>query len=525
MADTSASPRHESARPGLLAATLSWLGQALPTAVVLVVLGGVAVWGHHTGWRWPGLSAAPAASAEPNDWCAEHNVPESICVECKPELLPHSASRWCQKHGVYDCPTCYPAVAQLNEPPQLPRYDTLAALSLIERPENNRHCKLHLHHIQFASQEAVEKAGIEVELVQEQPMTEAIATPGEINYDPTHVARLSARVPGSVWRVTKKVGDPVKDGEILALIDAAEVGRAKADLLQTLVQHRLKVQTLEGLRSAASSGALPERQLRDAETALSEARLRLLGAQQALVNLGLPVDPEPLRALPEDQLAARIQFLGLPADLAATLDPRTTSANLLPVKAPLDGLVVTREVVAGEVVDSARALFVVADVRRMELTLDVPLEEARRLVLGQPVRFQPDGAPTETAGRLSWISTAVDDHTRTVKVRADLDNRDGNLRAHTFGPGRIVLRAEPNAVVVPKEAVHWEGCCHVVFVRDKDFLRADTPKLFHVRMVRIGARDDKCVEVLAGLLPGEWVAAQGSAVLRAQLLKSRLGAG
>ena len=159
------------------------------------------------------------------------------------------------------------------------------------------------------------------------------------------------------------------------------------------------------------------------------------------------------------------------------------------------------------------------------LTLNVRQEDARHLKLGQPVRFRPSGEGTEAAGTVSWISTAVDEKTRTVKVRADLANPEGRLRASTFGAGRVILREEQSAVVVPNEAVHWEGDCFVVFVRDKDFLAEGAPKVFHVRKVRIGARDAQNTEIIAGVLPGELVATRGSGTLRAELLKNNLGEG
>jgi cobalt-zinc-cadmium efflux system membrane fusion protein len=87
------------------------------------------------------------------------------------------------------------------------------------------------------------------------------------------------------------------------------------------------------------------------------------------------------------------------------------------------------------------------------------------------------------------------------------------------------LRYEPRAVVVPSEAVHWDGCCNVVFVRDKNFLAEGSPKFFHVRKVRTGFKDDNGTEIIVGLLPGEVVASKNSVVLEAQLLKSNLGAG
>ena len=80
-------------------------------------------------------------------------------------------------------------------------------------------------------------------------------------------------------------------------------------------------------------------------------------------------------------------------------------------------------------------------------------------------------------------------------------------------------------MVVPGTAVQWEGCCHVVFVRDKDFLREGAPKVFHVRTVHRGAGEEKETEIIAGVLPGEVVATRGSSLLRAELLKGNLGEG
>ena len=88
--------------------------------------------------------------------------------------------------------------------------------------------------------------------------------------------------------------------------------------------------------------------------------------------------------------------------------------------------------------------------------------------------------------------------------------------------GRIVLREEPKAVVVPTEAVHWDGDCHVVFVRDKNFSRGQ-PEVLSRPRVRPGVREADTTEIIAGLLPGEVIASKNSVVLEAQLLKSNLG--
>jgi cobalt-zinc-cadmium efflux system membrane fusion protein len=169
-------------------------------------------------------------------------------------------------------------------------------------------------------------------------------------------------------------------------------------------------------------------------------------------------------------------------------------------------------------VDASKTLFVIADVRRMTVVLDVRQEDAPRVSVGQTVVFRPDGDEDAVSGKVAWVSTEADEQTRTVKVRAEIDNAAGRLRAHTFGKGRVVLRESPTATAVPTEAIHWEGCCHVVFVRLTD-------EVFQTRKVRIGAKDARFTEVLAGVLPGEVVATEGSHVLKSELLKSKLGAG
>jgi len=87
-----------------------------------------------------------------------------------------------------------------------------------------------------------------------------------------------------------------------------------------------------------------------------------------------------------------------------------------------------------------------------------------------------------------------------------------------------VLRDEPDAIIVPSSAVHWEGCCNVVFVRDRDYFTSPY-KVFNTRSVRPGVVQGETTEMIAGLWPGEVVVTQGSGVLRAELLKGNLGAG
>jgi multidrug efflux pump subunit AcrA (membrane-fusion protein) len=507
-----------------------WLWKTLPTLAVMAVLAGLGYAGHHTGWKLPKFSELNGSAASvPDDWCTEHGVPELFCVACNPDEFPKPKDfGWCKIHGVHQCPLHHPEVAQLKTVPQITPADLERAdlaLKLRPRAENNFACQNPGRRIQFASQESAAKAGVVVELVERAAIVESISAAGEIRYDETRLARLSSKSAGSVWRVDKQVGDRVKQGEILALIDAAEVGRVKSKLLTALAQKKLQQQIQISLKGLAKQGIVPERKLQEAETALTQARTEVLSAQQALINLGLPISVDRLAGLSERQLAKRIQFLGLSRNLTDQFDPATTTSNLLPVTAPLDGIVATRNVVVGEVVDPAKVLFELVDTRQMWLVLNVPLEEAKYVHTGQKVEFLPDDAGREVTGRIVWMSTTADPQTRTVQVRADLPNLDNGLRNETFGLGRIVLREEREAIVVPNSSVMWDGSCRVVFVRDKAWFEQGVPKIFHTRSVRAGVKNREFTEIIAGVLPGEVVATTGSDVLRAQLLKNNLGAG
>lgn len=509
---------------------LHWCVNSVPAVVALLGLSAVAWWGQSHDWKLPKFSAISGQQAKAaDDWCVEHSVPESICVTCKTadEEKPKGHG-WCRVHGVAECPFEHPETTQLSTPPHISEERLAAAqqaLKLRPRPANNSRCKTHLRLIQVPSADSLARTGIEVEAAMEECVVEAITATGEIKFDQTRTAHLSSRAPGTIWRVEKQIGDSVKAGDVLLLIDALEVGKAKGEFLKAIADARLKQIVLDRLSPLANIGAVPTKQIQEAAAALQESEIRLLAAEQALWNLGLSVQAGQFADLAIEDVSGRLKFLGLPSGLVAELKAATASANLIPIKSPVDGVIIAHDGVASEVVDTTTRLITVADRNRLWVTLDIPVHDAKYVKLGQRLLFQPDGSDRELAGQVDWIADEIDVKTRTVKVRAQMKNDSRQIKALTFGQGCVVLRETPNAVVVPNDALHWEGCCHIVFVRNKDFLKQDAPKLFEVRKVRPGVKADDHTELIAGLLPGEVIATRGSEALRVELLKGSLGAG
>ena len=499
---------------------------SLPNIIVFSLLGGVMYLGHHTGWKLPHMSELTGTAAlEADDWCDEHLVPESACIECDETLLPKPKPfGFCREHGVAECVIHHPELAQSTGKTRLPAYDTVQAIALVARPENNSRNTMHTSRVQFASPESMAKAGVDVDVVQERPMTEAISANGEILFDPTHTAHLSARSPGTIAAVFKTIGDRVASGDILAIVDASLVGQVKSQFLQAVVQRRLRATTVERLRSFGMSGAVPQKSVIEAEAALQEAEVGLFSARQSLENLGFDL-PKGIETSTPESLADDLRFIGLPSAIIEALPSNMRTANLIPIRTPFSGTVVMSDVVAGEVVDSSTMLFTISDPTRMWLILNVRQEDAKDIRTGLPVRFETDNGSRRVTGSVAWISPTIDPKTRTLQVRVPIVNEGGAFRDNTFGTGQIILREEPRAIVVPRQAVQSIPDASFVFVRDKNFFNETSPKFFHVRQVRLGASDESYVELLAGVLPGEVIASKGSNVLLAQLLRSNLGAG
>lgn len=504
-------------------------------ALAIAGLVGVGLWGHQHGWKMPKFSQVNGAAAkEKADWCEEHSVPESICVECNHALMPRDKSHeWCDIHGVHECPLCHPEVAQPSQPDKQYRVtaedlERAKRALATRRPVNKEESKVHERRIQFVSEAALAKAGISTQPVTQREIEETIPIHGEIIYDPARVAHLSPRAGGNVARVFKHLGDPVSEGDVLALVEAADVGKAKDLFAQACTQMDVKRADRERLSDASTAATVAA-----ADAAVRESRLRFRAARQTLINLGLPRSPEDFRAIAEDSvrnlseadLMNRLHFLGIPDASQKGLNRDTDSNNLLPMRSPGKGRIVSREIVPGEVVDPGQMVFEVVDNSRVWLMLNIRAEDVGSVVPGESVvRFTPDGHRREVKATITLVSIQSDPATRTVKARAELDN-DGTLLANTFGTGQIVLRHEPNAIVVPSAALHWADDCFVVFVRDRNWTKPDSYKVFHTRVVRVGKRDERYAEIIAGVLPNEEVAVKGSEVLRAELLRANFGEG
>ncbi len=438
----------------------------VPAGLTFLLLGGLGLWGVRNDWRVPYWGKEDSSTEE---------VPST--VEVVPDPSPAS--------------------------PIVPKF-----------PEE------WLKLIRFSSTRAVDKAGIKEVSAETRALAQHVTANATLDYLPSRYVELHSPVAGRVWSVEKELGEPVGKGEVLAVIDATDVGRAKADFLLSLTQVSHHKQVLQRLQSARA--ALPERSLLEEQTALRDARIRLLNDQQKILNLGLHLRLTGMEDMPEEQASRQLRLLGLPEKIRSRVDPETLTANLLPLTAPFDGQLVSHPHAApGQVVGTLQdrePLFTLADTRELHIDIEVHSEDVRLLRIGQTVEFLPaNEGGTPATGVLAHISPEVNEKTRNVLAHAEVANSDGRLRPHTFGTARVVIRRAEQAVVVPSAAVQTDGSWSFVFVKRAD----DT---FQVRPVETGLREHEWTEV-RGVQPDEKVVATGSYVLRSALFKERIVGG
>jgi cobalt-zinc-cadmium efflux system membrane fusion protein len=372
--------------------------------------------------------------------------------------------------------------------------------------------------IEFSSSEAAKNCGLEIATARQQAMDEFVIAHGNVDYDQTHLAQLSVRVPGVVWRVEKRVGDVVRRDELLAIVDSADVGQAKANLLEATVLYNLKATTLERLESVKN--AVPGREIAQARADQEMAKAQQLNALQRLVNLGFPINESALTNATLDGLTKYLQLLGLPSSLEA----ETESTNLIPLLAPFDGVVTQCHIVRGETVDPLVPQYVIANTERMWIELDVRQEDVNRLKIGTPLDFICETGAAPVSGVLTWIGTEIDTRTHTVHARGEVHNpaveqaglAQRRLRAGTFGSARILVEPKSAIVAIPNSALHWQWEVE----REVVFIPAEDGRTFTPRVVTKGEVRDGWVHIQSGLKPHERVVSSGSRVLASELSRN-----
>lgn len=354
--------------------------------------------------------------------------------------------------------------------------------------------------------EQIDAAAIKVEPVTPGTIVRRLAVPGLVQPDPDRIARVAAKVVGTVAEMRKRLGDRVERGEIVALLDSREVADAKSEFFAARVNLDLQTTLFEREQTLWDKRISAEQQFLRARQAFTEAHLRVELAAQKLQALGLT--GEDIDILARRSTAVRTSSAGSAAPVPAS------GMQRYPLRSPISGRVVERLVDVGAPVggeSEAKELYVLADLSSVWVELSVPVGDLPAIKEDQAVSIFHGSGPA-SAGRIVFVSPMLNQDTRSARVVASVGNTDLAWRPGTYVTAEVTVSEEPADMRVPRTALQTIGGEQVVFVRNG--------KGFEKREVAVGKGDAEAVEIVFGLDPGESVAVANSFVLKAELGKA-----
>jgi cobalt-zinc-cadmium efflux system membrane fusion protein len=360
--------------------------------------------------------------------------------------------------------------------------------------------------------EAIRRYGIRVEPVTKRVLAPTFVAPARVAFNAEAVAHVGSAVRGRAVELKAKVGQTVKAGDELLIIESPELGEAQSDFLQKQTAAAVAATAVEPAKQAFERA----KKLHEENQGISLAELQKREADLKAAQ-GAVMTQKAAAAAAHDKLL----LLGMDAGEVKQLEE---GGKLMPrhvVRAPIFGQVIEREVTQGELVSSEKeALLVLANMETLWVLADVAEAKLGRITVGSEARVTFPALPGKSfRGKVAHIAAALDANTRTANVRIELPNENAALHPGMFAKAELSAAnggeaAEP-VLAIPDEAIQTVEGGPAVFVPVEG-----EENTFAKRAVTVGEAVGGFVPILSGLKEGERIVTAGTFILKAELGKS-----
>lgn len=330
----------------------------------------------------------------------------------------------------------------------------------------------------------MQNSGIELGTAGPAVIRSEITLPGEIIFNEHNIVHVVPRLPGMVVSIKRHHGQRVKKGEVLAVMESAMLAdlhsqyllaRRRQALAQTIYDRE---EQLWREKITARQDYLTARQQRE------EASITTQLAVERLLALG--VQPKP--------------------DLSGKNLARYE------IRTPISGIVIDEAIVTGEVVKEDKTAFIIADISTIWAAVRVFPGNLHQIHVGQRAIIRANAYDLMREGEVTYVTTLLDEQTRTAVARVQLDNQDEQWRPGMFVKADLQTEAAKVPVAVSLEAIQTLGDQSVVFGRYGDY--------FEMRPLKLGRSDNRMAEVIEGLSAGERYAVSNSFIIKSELGKA-----
>ena len=325
---------------------------------------------------------------------------------------------------------------------------------------------------------APQLTALRTEAAVEAPLPLAEPLNGKIAYDEDVTARISSPIAGRITSLKAAAGDTVKAGQVLASLDAPDLAAALADTSKAQADEARKRLALERTQKLLDAEVIPRKDYESAAADYAQAQAETRRAGARLKNLS----------------------------------PMPGDGPGLALRSPMGGMVADRKAnPATEVQPGGEPLFVVSDLSRLWVLIDLPEHHLAKVKPGLPVSLTVEAYPGETfRAVVARVGQVVNADTRRIQVRCDMRNPDGKLRPEMYARVSLLTDEGKQAVRLPNGALVTEGLYSFIFVET-------APRVFVKRKVQLSVQDREYSYVTSGVSKGERVVTGGALLLQSEM--------
>ncbi len=335
---------------------------------------------------------------------------------------------------------------------------------------------------------AMNNAGIELRSAGPARIRTTLQLQGEIQFNQDRVAHVVPRLSGVVVNTGKNLGDQVKKGDLLAVLESRTLADFKSEHLAAQTRLEMARGTFDREKRLWEEKISAQQDYLASRQALAEAEIAYRNVEQKLLALGI----------------AHVALMRGNGD--------GDGLTRYEIRAPIDGVVIEKHLAIGEAVKEDASIFTIADLSTVWAEMTIYPKDLGSVRLGQAVTVRASALNTQAEGRVAYVGSLIGEQTRSAKARVTLPNPAHSWRPGLFVSVDLVQDETEVPVAVSVDAIQTYRDWKVVFGRFGE--------LFEARPVKLGRSDGKSVEVLSGLAPGVVYAATNSFVLKADLGKS-----
>jgi cobalt-zinc-cadmium efflux system membrane fusion protein len=322
-------------------------------------------------------------------------------------------------------------------------------------------------------------------------LAETLRLPARVTLDEHRVARIGPSVNGRVIEIMAFIGQYVRRGDLLAVIDSTELGRTQAAYLKSMTQVNLHRLAVDRARRLLQADVISAAELKERESQLENADVELRAS------------------------ADELRVMGMSTEAVRRLASTGKIDSVTPVTATLTGTLIERHVSIGQIAQPSDDLFTVADLSRVWVVAEAPEQQAYLAETGEPAEVQIPALPGQKiTGRLIYVSDIVNPATRTVTVRMEIDNPAHKIKPEMLAT-MIIRKPSVTTLSIPAKAVVRNGDQDCVFVQ------LDSGR-FVLTPLKLGPDQGGVRRVFEGLAEGQRIVVDGAFHLNNERIRKEL---